>query len=171
MPSRRRQPPTAHPAADMPAQTVTPNQPVLNQTRKSSVPRRGGRLDRRISRSAGGVIGVGSSRRNRLAGRGGCWRRSAGCAVRPRWWSSATVRLWDAPAVCNTGDFLLTDFDFVDKRLCFAGRRKRPRRRGCGGIGRRAGFRCLWASARGGSTPLIRIFDITFCAMDRSLNN
>ena len=28
---------------------------------------------------------------------------------------------------------------------------------GCGGIGRRAGFRCLWASARGGSTPLIRI--------------
>ncbi len=28
--------------------------------------------------------------------------------------------------------------------------------RGCGGIGRRAGFRCLWASARGGSTPLIR---------------
>jgi hypothetical protein len=28
---------------------------------------------------------------------------------------------------------------------------------GCGGIGRRAGFRCLWALARGGSTPLIRI--------------
>jgi hypothetical protein len=28
---------------------------------------------------------------------------------------------------------------------------------GCGGTGRRAGFRCLWALARGGSTPLIRI--------------
>ncbi len=35
----------------------------------------------------------------------------------------------------------------------------KPQRRacGCGGIGRRAGFRCLWALARGGSTPLIRI--------------
>ncbi len=30
-------------------------------------------------------------------------------------------------------------------------------RRGCGGIGRRAGFRCLWGQPRGGSTPLIRI--------------
>ena len=28
---------------------------------------------------------------------------------------------------------------------------------GCGGIGRRAGFRCLCPSGRGGSTPLIRI--------------
>lgn len=28
---------------------------------------------------------------------------------------------------------------------------------GCGGIGRRAGFRYLWANARGGSTPLIRM--------------
>ena len=31
------------------------------------------------------------------------------------------------------------------------------KRCGCGGIGRRAGFRCLWALAHGGSTPLIRI--------------
>src|SRR3954447_2501308 len=29
--------------------------------------------------------------------------------------------------------------------------------RGCGGIGRRARFRSVWASARGGSSPLIRI--------------
>ena len=28
--------------------------------------------------------------------------------------------------------------------------------RGCGGTGRRAGFRSLWAQPRGGSTPLIR---------------
>src|SRR5690349_2492405 len=31
------------------------------------------------------------------------------------------------------------------------------RPRGCGGIGRRARFRSVWASARGGSSPLIRI--------------
>src|SRR5579884_3631336 len=29
--------------------------------------------------------------------------------------------------------------------------------RGCGGIGRRARFRSVWAQARGGSSPLIRI--------------
>src|SRR5204862_130109 len=29
--------------------------------------------------------------------------------------------------------------------------------RGCGGIGRRARFRSVWAKARGGSSPLIRI--------------
>jgi hypothetical protein len=29
-------------------------------------------------------------------------------------------------------------------------------RRGCGGIGRRAGFRFLWPQGRGGSTPLTR---------------
>ena len=28
---------------------------------------------------------------------------------------------------------------------------------GCGGTGRRAGFRCLWAYTRVGSTPIIRI--------------
>ena len=28
--------------------------------------------------------------------------------------------------------------------------------RGCGGTGRRAGFRCLWGQPRGGSNPLIR---------------
>ena len=28
--------------------------------------------------------------------------------------------------------------------------------RGCGGIGRRAGFRCQWGQPRGGSNPLIR---------------
>jgi hypothetical protein len=31
------------------------------------------------------------------------------------------------------------------------------RPRGCGGIGRRARFRSVWAKARGGSSPLIRI--------------
>ena len=31
-----------------------------------------------------------------------------------------------------------------------------PEARGCGGIGRRAGFRCLCPQGRGGSTPLIR---------------
>ena len=41
----------------------------------------------------------------------------------------------------------LANLDIRDSETC----------RGCGGIGRRAGFRCLWASARGGSTPLIRI--------------
>ena len=42
----------------------------------------------------------------------------------------------------------------------FARRRARGytvRPRGCGGIGRRARFRSVWASARGGSSPLIRI--------------
>ena len=33
----------------------------------------------------------------------------------------------------------------------------RDRSCGCGGIGRRAGFRCQWGQPRGGSSPLIRI--------------
>src|SRR3954452_11804023 len=34
---------------------------------------------------------------------------------------------------------------------------KLPAPRGCGGTGRRARFRSVWARARGGSTPLSRI--------------
>ena len=40
-----------------------------------------------------------------------------------------------------------------------------PRKRGCGGIGRRARFRSVWGKPRGGSSPLIRIASSGgFCA-------
>src|SRR4029077_15513275 len=41
------------------------------------------------------------------------------------------------------------------QRVAVGGYTVRPR--GCGGIGRRARFRSVWAKARGGSSPLIRI--------------
>ena len=40
--------------------------------------------------------------------------------------------------------------------------------RGCGGIGRRARFRSVWASARGGSSPLIRMRRLTVMFRRRS---
>ncbi len=44
------------------------------------------------------------------------------------------------------------------------------RPRGCGGIGRRARFRSVWAKARGGSSPLIRTLGASLrieCVADR----
>lgn len=54
---------------------------------------------------------------------------------------------------------------------CDGWRRMPPTRcsRGCGGIGRRAGFRCLWGQPRGGSSPLIR--SAYHASADRPIRN
>ena len=65
-----------------------------------------------------------------------------------------TARSW---RVVTVGDaFLLVSRIFGPSRVrIWLGYTDDPR--GCGGIGRRARFRSVWAKARGGSSPLIRI--------------